>query len=245
MRSMYEIFKTVLEINDREINNLTVSYVRNNLKSSSDIPVNLSGDDVDSICHDVFVDLLGRMSGEDSFQSKEQVKSYINQAVRRKISIHTTGLLSPIKMVNPKGGEGKKKGAALTHALYFRNTVFELDREDFSPESLEEFSKSEKASCLEPSLHQYNYNLNELLKLPVSKGMEIAQKRELDDLLRLDGIQDNQNRASVLSASHFGKIISEKITSVECPENKINFRYEILKEFFPEVSSLIFNGTLR
>ena len=231
-KSLYQIFAKKLNLSEVEYHKLIFSYIVKNSKKMSDLPVKLNQEDFITIRQEVFIDLLSRKSEAEKFKAEEQIKAYINMVVKNKVTTYLTGILSPIKMNNPRGG-AKDKTAALTLASHFRKSSFELDGE-IPPDTIDELKVSEENFCPDVTLHEYNFNENPLLKKAICKGMERARKRGLGDLIRVDGNNENPVKGDVLASSHYNKIITEKINPFEVP-GKFKVSGELCKNFFKEV----------
>ena len=244
-KTMYQLFIESLGLGELDFKNLIYSYVVSNSKKKSDIPIVLSKDDFESITNEVFLELLSRNAYEKTFEGERLAKSYLNMIVRNQLSNYLTSVLSPIKMVNPKGGESKTKGPALTNALEFRRGAFELDRDPYSSDviegiefSIDEDKINEKDYIDEGEDDLLSFHVNPIFRGFFKEVMAFSRKRGLENLMRMGEGKKNQTGSSS-AASYYGRIVSEKLGGITSIENETACPSRITKKFFPEVELIL------
>lgn len=217
--------------------NLISSFVRFHLKKRRDINLDMESE-VGGIVNDVFVDLLSREIVPGRIKNERAGKSLLDIIVRTKISQGLSFKLSQVKMTNPKkSADGSMGSAALTKALYFSRGAWEIDREDSrGAEAIED----ERFYDGDDFVNRGDFHINPLLRGVVREGLEMIAGREYEDLLRVDGVAMGANQSnSVLAASYFNRIVSEKMSSIEEHTGHIKCQSHLLDRFFPEAGEAI------
>lgn len=199
----YKILKEY-GFNDTRFFDHVKSYIHQNLKAHDDIKSHMDHNDVASVATNIVIELMER-EGDYVFGSIEQVNSYLNAAVRNAVSKYLTEVISPMKIVNPKGGQSKKDGPALTQAVNARRATIELDRDDldkdYIPIIAEEFEQEiDVALDFEPS--------SNILKPFIDRSIAAAKFNQFSDLLARADSTDASAANSLLT-----KCIAEKMRS--------------------------------
>lgn len=210
--SLYELFKTKYKESDKAFFNRICSFVGQALRQHDDIKIYLDSNDIQSVAGNVIVELLEK-DGNKEFEKIEQINAYLSMMVRNATSKYLAEVISPMKIVNPKGGESKKRGPVLTQAVNARRQAIEVDSYegnlDFVPAAYEDSYDSpvDELYCLDCS--------STLLSPFVDQIVKEAHKNHLMDLLSIEGGSENASQANVL----LNKCLSENMKAF-LPEEK-------------------------
>jgi len=225
---LFDEMKEMLGWTDQDAVDNIKNYVIFNIRKHSDIKTD-AWPEVNAMVNEIFINLLERMVPKGKLINEPSARAYLNLIIKNKVKQHFTFLVSPIKMINPKKeSDGSLGESALSKALYVQRGAWELDdvnNGDLSEEIILDESDLEKDALV----HEADFHINPKLKKPFHNGMLIAQKREVEDVLRIDG-----HNADKCSTTHYNQIVGQKISSIGGENKQIKFCAKHIKGLFPE-----------